>query len=137
MTISKGQAQMIAALAIARRPLGAPRWDEAGVMAAIRKIQAWTIGAVMDEVFLHADDPNAKTPGVIGSGYKPPREQHSRYGSLHPRADEACEHGRYADTCPWAHGGERNVTAAPTSEYLAAKAARNTHTPTGNQGETK
>lgn len=67
MTITKDQAQMLAALAVACRPYRAPTWDEPGVIAQIAKIHTWQLSEVALRVIVAAADPEAKTPAVIVS----------------------------------------------------------------------
>jgi hypothetical protein len=56
---------MIAALAVACRPHGAPRWDAPGVVANIAKIKERSLADVAMAVLRAANDRNAKSPGVI------------------------------------------------------------------------
>ena len=65
MSITKDQAQMIAALAVAARPSGASRWDEAGVVANLAKVRDRSLAAVVIATMQAAEDRNAHTPGVI------------------------------------------------------------------------
>lgn len=67
MTVTREQAQMLTALAIACRPYRAPTWDEAGVMAAIGKLHTWQLSEVAIRVIVAAADHEAKTPAVIVS----------------------------------------------------------------------
>lgn len=65
MPVTREQAQMLTALAIACRPYRAPTWDEAGVMAAIAKVHDRALPEVALAVIRAAADREAKTPGVI------------------------------------------------------------------------
>lgn len=67
MPVTREQAQMLTALAVASRPTGAPRWDEAGVMAEIAKVKERHLADVILAVIRAADDRTAKTPGVISA----------------------------------------------------------------------
>lgn len=67
MTVTREQAQMLTALAIACRPHRAPTWDEAGVMAAIGKIHTWQLSEVALRVIVAAADHEARSPAVIVS----------------------------------------------------------------------
>jgi len=66
MTITKDQAQMIAALAADSRPNGATRWDHAGIMTALERIRHWSLPEAIAETITAAADKDAETPGVIG-----------------------------------------------------------------------
>lgn len=65
MPVSKEQAQLIAPLIRARRPHGAFRWDEPGIVAAIERVKHLGLGEVMDALGRAADDRDARTPAVI------------------------------------------------------------------------
>lgn len=67
MTVTREQAQMLTALAIACRPYRAPTWDEAGVMAAIGKLHTWQLSEVALRVIVAAADQEARSPAVIVS----------------------------------------------------------------------
>jgi hypothetical protein len=67
MPVTKDQAQMLATLAVACRPHGAPHWDAAGVVAAIAKVHHVGLADVMMAVIRAAADRDAKTPGVIAA----------------------------------------------------------------------
>lgn len=99
MSISKDQARMLTALAIACRPVGASKWDESGTFTNIGRIAHWPIAMVCEHVIAHASDPAAKTPGVIGSSYTP-QPQHASLSPRNPKPQEACAHcGNYANAC--------------------------------------
>lgn len=66
MPVTKEQAEALAFVAAAARPYGAPRWDPAGVVAAIRKVAHLSLVDVALAVFRAADDPNLRTPAPIG-----------------------------------------------------------------------
>lgn len=53
------------------RPPGAPRWDEAGIAAAIAKVCHLHLADVALATIRAADDPHAKTPGVIANPAAP------------------------------------------------------------------
>lgn len=65
--IEKHQAQMLASLACAARPHGAPRWDEAGVMAAIAQVRHLDLAEVNRAVMTAARNRALTTPGAIGN----------------------------------------------------------------------
>lgn len=65
MTFTRDQADHLAALAQAIRPQGAPRWDAAGIMAALAKVRHLSLADVALAVIRAADDRDAKTPAVI------------------------------------------------------------------------
>lgn len=53
------------------RPLGAPRWDEAGIFAAITKVRHLAMDDVALSVIRAAADAKAQTPGVISNTRAP------------------------------------------------------------------
>lgn len=65
MPVTKDQAQALASLAVAARPNGARRWDAAGVVANIAKVQDRDLANVVMAVMRAATDKDAATPGVI------------------------------------------------------------------------
>ena len=67
MPVTKDQAHMLAALAIAARPYGAPTWDAPGVVAAIGKVSNLLLADVALAVIRAATDATAKTPAVIAN----------------------------------------------------------------------
>ncbi len=66
MPVTKEQAEAMAYVAVAARPHGAPRWDAAGVVAAIRKVSHLHLADVALAVFRAADDRSLNTPAPIG-----------------------------------------------------------------------
>jgi hypothetical protein len=75
MTITRDQAQMLTALAVACRPYRAPTWDEPGVMAAIGQIRHMSLPEVCLRVIRAAADREAVSPGVIPKDGSHAREQ--------------------------------------------------------------
>lgn len=71
MPVTDDQAKQLAVMACAARPHGAPRWDPAGVYAAIRKVQNLALTDVMRAVANAADDRELVTPGAIGNPSAP------------------------------------------------------------------
>jgi hypothetical protein len=67
MTVTKDQAQMLATLACATRPMGARQWKPDAVMAEIEKLRDRTLGSVICAVTRAAMDRNAQRPEVISS----------------------------------------------------------------------
>lgn len=65
--IEKQHAQMLATLACAARPRGAPRWDPAGVVVAISNVRHLTLAEVAHAVFNAAANKELRTPGAIGN----------------------------------------------------------------------
>lgn len=65
VTVSPDQARMLTALALDCRPTGAPRWDAAGVMAAIKRVAHLALADVTHAVIRAAEDRDARTPAVI------------------------------------------------------------------------
>ena len=88
MPVTEQQARAIAFLAVAARPRGAAAWDEAGVLANVRKIADRSLPGVVIAVMQAAEDRGATTPGVIptagphwrdpGSAPPPTREPYDR-----------------------------------------------------------
>lgn len=58
-------------LAARCRPSGAPRWDEAGIAAAITKVRHLHLTDVVMAAIQGADDEKAVTPGVIANTSSP------------------------------------------------------------------
>lgn len=71
MTVTKPQADMLAALAVAARPHGAPRWDAPGVVTAIGKVKHLSLAEVMRAVANAAADRDLNTPGAIANTTAP------------------------------------------------------------------
>jgi hypothetical protein len=65
MPVTEQQARAIAFLAVAARPTGASRWDEAGVYANIIKVADRSLGSVVIATMQAAEDRNAHSPGVL------------------------------------------------------------------------
>lgn len=113
---------------------GANAWDEDGTMAALRKLAAWPLAALVEHAVGHAADPKAKTPGVFQSAFTPKTQQASPVDPHRrpPTRSEECpvHAGQYAVKC----GGcaadaaagdgrpEAGKRGGPTAAYLAAKA---------------
>jgi len=140
MPVTKDQAQMLAALAVACRPTGAPKWDEPGVIAAIKKHAGLHLADVIHATIRAAEDRTAASPGVLGSTAAAHWRERTpeRETFRPPRADEMCQtHGAgYIDTCPGCRADElaaekvqprRGPRATPTPEYLAARQALRNH----------
>lgn len=97
---------MLAALATACRPHGAPRWDAPGVVAAIGKVKHLSLADVILAVIRAADDREARTPGVIGNTRSVCWQERS---TERPRDPEIlapgercgiCAHQRHDGKCP-------------------------------------
>jgi hypothetical protein len=67
MPVSKDQATMLAAIAVACRPKGAPKWDAPGVVAAIGRVANLHLADVVHATIRAAEDASANTPGVIAA----------------------------------------------------------------------
>lgn len=65
MTVNDQQARAIAFLAAAARPIGARRWDEAGIVANVLKVRDRALSTVVIATMQAAEDRNAVSPGVI------------------------------------------------------------------------
>lgn len=71
MPVTKPEAQMLATLALAMRPHGAPRWEAPGVMAALAKVAHMPLADVVCAVARAASDRTLQTPGPIGNPQSP------------------------------------------------------------------
>ncbi len=96
MPVTPEQGQMIAALVIAMRPTGAPRWDHAGVMAQIKKVAHLSLGDVVLAARNAAVDRSLITPGAIGNP-QAPCWQHRVVGGGMVQLEPAPEGGFCAD----------------------------------------
>lgn len=67
MTIDKRHLEELADLAIEIRPHGAPRWDKAGVVAALLRVQHIRLSEVTRVVIAAAEDRSLQTPAAIGN----------------------------------------------------------------------
>lgn len=65
MGVTREQGVQLAALAIACRPHGAPRWDEQGTVAALGRVSHLALPDVIRAIVSAAEDRTAKTPAVI------------------------------------------------------------------------
>jgi hypothetical protein len=65
MTISDQQLRAITYLALACRPTGAARWDEAGTYANLVKVRDRSLGLVIIAAVQAAEDRKVVSPGVI------------------------------------------------------------------------
>lgn len=95
MPVNEQQARAIAFLAVAARPHGASRWEEAGVLANIAKIRDRNLASVVIAVMQAAEDRGATTPGVIptaGPHWRDP-------GSAPPPPSEPYDRETYCGTC--------------------------------------
>lgn len=116
------------ALRVRRDTHGAGPWDEAGLMANLRKIANRNLHLTIEHVLRHAADPNAKSPGVILGSYTPAAPDPKAQPFTPPKRHEACAAcGRHHDHCLCPDGptslDQQPTPAPPTSEYTAAKAA--------------
>lgn len=66
MAVTADQAHMLASLAVAARPHGAPHWDAPGVVAAIGNVKHLALADVMAAVARGAADRTLNTPAPIG-----------------------------------------------------------------------
>ena len=92
MPVTKDQAHMLAALAVAARPYGAPHWDAPGVVAVLAKLADRALADVTMALMRAASDPAARTPGVLlaaGSSYWSERVT-PQMAPRPPHPSEAC-----------------------------------------------
>lgn len=126
MPVTRDQAHMLAALAIACRPTGAPKWDAPGVVAAIGKVANLLLADVAHATLRAAEDATALTPGVIAAT----ASVHWRERSPHrttpgpPTREQAClTCGAWLESCKCGATTQRPVGLNPrASEH--AEAAR-------------
>ena len=71
MPVTDQDIRALTYLAARCRPSHAPRWDEAGIAAAIAKVRHMHLADVAMSVIRAADDGAAKTPGVIANTQAP------------------------------------------------------------------
>lgn len=134
MPMTKDQGQMLATLAIACRPVGAPRWDHAGVMAALAKVAHLSLADVMSAVARAASDRTATTPAVIAATNSLHwREKVAESVRPHPpKRDEQCKVcGYHLDRCICGNQATKPTPAAApqtVAEALAAARAAITQT---------
>ncbi|WP_231496213.1 hypothetical protein [Nocardioides sp. URHA0032] len=65
--MTKDQAEMLTALAIAARPHGARRWDAPGVMSALGKVAHLDLAEVIKAIGRAAGERDLETPAAIGN----------------------------------------------------------------------
>lgn len=119
---------MLANLAVACRPHGAPAWHHAGIMAALEKVAHISLADVMAAVARAASDRTAENPGVISATNSLHwREKVAdRTPTVAPKRDEQCHTcGRHLDSCIC---GERATSPArpstdPTTWLQTCRAA--------------
>lgn len=103
MPVTREQAQMLATLAVAARPTGAPRWDPAGVFAAIGKIKQLALADVAMAVMRAAADRTLETPGAIANLRSSAWSERVTKAEQRqpPKRDEECHHhpGEWPDAC--------------------------------------
>src|SRR5205085_510653 len=71
MPLTKDQAEMLTALVVAARPVGARRWDGPGVLAALAKVRHLELAEVMMAAGRAARDRDLETPAAIGNTAAP------------------------------------------------------------------
>lgn len=76
------------ALRVRKATFGCGPWDEAGLMANLRKVANRNLHMTIEHVLRHAADPNAKSPGVLAGSYTPPAPKAERFRPL--KASEQC-----------------------------------------------
>lgn len=81
----------IAYLAADMRPAGAPRWDREGIYACIARLRdrGYGLPEIANRTIKHAQDPTAKTPGVVNTAplYEPAAETRTPFP---PKREEQC-----------------------------------------------
>jgi len=132
MPVTKDQAHMLAALAVACRPIGAPRWDEPGVVVAIGRVSNLHLPDVAKAVIRCAEDPSAKTPAPISNAAASCwREKTQAVTPVHVPAPLRCndcgkaeDHAIHADDHPFERLHEGRTPAPDNLRDLVAEAAR-------------
>lgn len=111
------------ALRVREQTSGAGKWDEAGLMSNLRKLQNRNLHMTVEHVLRHAADPAAKTPGVLAGAFTPPAPSgHQPWRP--PKKDEACYVcGHHLDRCICGEQATRPPRAADADARLAALAA--------------
>lgn len=129
MPVTPEQAHMLASLAVACRPHGAPRWDEPGVVAAIRKVAHLYLADVIRAAINAAEDRDLQTPGAIGNPQAPCWRDWvpMRETPTPPKVADACTVcGRHVDACLCGVPSKRPARAdacPPTEGFKAARDA--------------
>lgn len=121
MTLDDRQIAALVFLAKGCRPLGAARWDEAGIRAAVVRIRDWSLPEVIAETVTAAADRDVDKPGAIGKlgrrfqavAPTPPPE---RLGS-HERCS-ICSHSEPA--CRMRNGGDHEFLSVERARAQAA-----------------
>lgn len=79
------------AMRVRKATHGAGPWDEVGVMANLRKVQAQSLAHTIEAVIRHAADPKVKSPGVIASPFTPKKlPDVAPRGPFPPKRNEEC-----------------------------------------------
>jgi hypothetical protein len=113
---------MLAAIAVACRPRGAPHWDAPGVVAAIGRVSNLHLPDVAKAVIRCAEDATAKTPAPISNPSATCwREKTQAVAPIHPSPREACDtcgqredHALHATDHPFQRPG-----STPRGDYTA------------------
>lgn len=131
MPVTKDQAHMLAALAVACRPYGAPTWDAPGVVAAIGKVAHLSLADVTLAVTRAAADATAKTPAVISATSSQHWAEKVTPPSApsNPRPGEACGtcgHGEshrnhHMGALDYHHHDPRNQADPPPTTWAEAR----------------
>ena len=126
MPVTKDQAHMLAALAVACRPHGAPTWDAPGVVAAIGKVANLSLADVAMACIRAASDKTALTPAVIAatSSIHWAEKVTPQMTPRNPRPHEACDVCGKGDVGhPQDHPWQRraNDAATPPTEWAQAR----------------
>jgi len=132
MPVTKDQAHMLAALAVACRPTGAPRWDEPGVVIAIGRVSNLHLPDVAKAVIRCAEDATAKTPAPISNTAASCwRERTQQTAPRNVPAGHRCndcgkaeDHAIHADDHPFTRLHEGRTPAPDNLRDLVAEAAR-------------
>jgi hypothetical protein len=102
---------------------GAAQWDDAGIVAEVRKFIGQNFQITLERVFAHAADPEAKTPGALRRSFTPTT---TRSTAAHPlKKDNQClTCGQHLTLCPSIGCGEqRTRPARPSGSAEIARAA--------------
>lgn len=129
MSIDEQELRAIAFLVARCRPTGAKHWDEAGIVANLRKVGHVSLPEVIMAATRAAANREADSPGVIpvttGEHWREKVSERTRMTP--PRKEDACrKHGGWQDNCPGCRADE--LAGDPSPEPKREKATVNEET---------
>lgn len=111
MPLSDQDIRALTYLAGRCRPPHAPRWDEAGIAAAIAKVRHLHLADVALATIRAADDASARNPGVIANTQSPNWRER---GTSRPAPREPYDRTSFCGTCGQP---ESRCTANPHNDH--------------------